>query len=55
MDMIPATKDVENKLDHLKKGMIISIKDSLIRVQAKDGWIWQSSTTRGGKVRVRVK
>jgi len=46
MHLIPANDLVEDMIDQVKQGQIIRITGSLVRVDAKDGWHWQSSLTR---------
>jgi len=46
MHIIPADKDIKKKLSRVRKGDIIKLKGSLVRVDAKDGWHWVSSLTR---------
>ena len=46
MHIIPASALVEDMIDQVKQGQIIELKGYLIRVDADDGWHWQSSLTR---------
>ena len=46
MHLIPANDLVEDMIDQVKQGQIIRITGSSVRVDAKDGWHWQSSLTR---------
>ena len=46
MHMIPANDLVEDLLDMTKQGQIIELSGYLVRVDADDGWHWQSSMTR---------
>ena len=46
MHMIPANEDVENELKRIRKGEIVKIVGSLVRVDGKDGYRWVSSLTR---------
>ncbi|PHS71425.1 MAG: hypothetical protein COB23_00145 [Methylophaga sp.] len=46
MHMIPANDMVEEMIDRVKQGQIIELSGYLIRVDADDGWRWQSSLTR---------
>lgn len=46
MHLIPANDLIEDMIDQVKQGQIIRIIGSLVRVDAKDGWHWQSSLTR---------
>ena len=46
MHLIPATAEVEDALDQLKPGQIVSLRGHLVNAQRDDGWRWKSSTTR---------
>jgi len=46
MHIVPANDLVEDLIDIAKQGQIIEITGSLIRVDAKDNWHWQSSLSR---------
>jgi hypothetical protein len=46
MHMIPANKNIENLISQAKQGEIIELSGYLIRVDADDGWHWQSSLVR---------
>jgi hypothetical protein len=46
MHMIPADDLVEDQLDSAKQGQLVELTGYLIRVEADDGWNWQSSLTR---------
>jgi len=46
MHMIPANDLVEDLLGMTKQGQIIELSGYLVRVDADDGWHWQSSMTR---------
>lgn len=46
MHLIPATKDVHAMINQVKQGEVIEMQGYLVRVNAKDGWHWQSSLTR---------
>ena len=50
--IIPASINVENILDDIKKGNIIVLEGYLVKAEATDGWSWVSSTswndTKGG-------
>jgi hypothetical protein len=46
MHMIPADSAVAGQLTHVHKDNIISLHGKLVRINANDGWHWQSSLTR---------
>jgi len=46
MHMVPANDLVEDLLEASKQGQIIELSGYLVRVDADDGWSWQSSMTR---------
>jgi len=46
MHMIPATDEVRKTLLSVRKGQIISIEGSLVRVIGENGWKWTSSLSR---------
>ncbi|WP_281647462.1 hypothetical protein [Parendozoicomonas sp. Alg238-R29] len=46
MHMIPASDYVEDRLDDVVEGDIIQLRGKLVKVEAADGWRWQSSLTR---------
>tara|TARA_R110002049_G_scaffold52664_7_gene147164 strand:+ start:351 stop:947 length:597 start_codon:yes stop_codon:yes gene_type:complete len=46
MHLIPATKSLESMIKQVKQGEVIEMRGYLVRVNAKDGWSWQSSLTR---------
>jgi len=46
MHIIPANDLVERMLDQVKQGQVIAMTGYLVRVDADDGWHWQSSLTR---------
>lgn len=46
MHMVPANSQIEKQLKNIKPNQTVSIKGSLINVNAEDGWRWKSSTTR---------
>lgn len=46
MHMIPANDDIRKRLKAVNKGQIVRLSGYLVRVQAKDGWHWNSSMTR---------
>lgn len=46
MHMIPATDAVNDQLARVVKGDLIAIQGMLVRVNASDGWKWQSSLSR---------
>ena len=46
MHIIPSNKLVEATLEDIRQGDIVEITGSLVNVEAKDGWRWQSSLTR---------
>lgn len=46
MHMIPANEQVAKKLARVRKGNVVTIIGQLVRVNADDGWHWQSSLSR---------
>tara|TARA_R110002050_G_scaffold268113_1_gene410051 strand:- start:107264 stop:107854 length:591 start_codon:yes stop_codon:yes gene_type:complete len=46
MHLIPANNAVESMMKQVSQGEIIEIRGYLVRVDAQDGWHWQSSLTR---------
>jgi hypothetical protein len=46
MHMIPADGQVAKRLQDVRRGNVVKIRGYLVRVDAKDGWQWQSSLTR---------
>ena len=46
MHMIPASDEVRRQLQKVRVGQIVSISGYLVRIQAPDGWHWNSSMTR---------
>jgi hypothetical protein len=46
MHMIPASDEIKRRLDKVREGQIVSLSGYLVRVQAPNGWHWNSSMTR---------
>lgn len=46
MHLIPADKYVADQLDDVRRGQVLQLSGKLVRVDASDGWHWQSSLTR---------
>jgi hypothetical protein len=46
MHMIPATDDIKHRLGEVRTGQVVALQGYLVRVQAADGWHWNSSMTR---------
>lgn len=46
MHLIPANDDIESMIEHAKQGQILEMSGYLVRVEANDGWYWQSSLSR---------
>lgn len=46
MHMIPASPLIEDLLEDIRKGEFIFLSGQLVRVDAGDGWNWQSSLSR---------
>lgn len=46
MHFIPATPEVEKRLRQIRKNEEVRFKGYLVRIDARDGWSWTSSTTR---------
>ncbi len=46
MHLIPKDQSVESMIKRSRKGDIVEFSGYLIRVDAKDGWYWESSLSR---------
>lgn len=46
MHLIPANRAVEKTILSLRKGQLVTLQGHLVRVEAADGWHWNSSLTR---------
>ena len=46
MHLIPANDDIKKRLKSVREGQVIRLQGYLVRVQASDGWNWQTSLTR---------
>lgn len=46
MHIIPANKEIEDKLDKIIKGNVVEINGYLVFIESNDGWKWKSSLTR---------
>lgn len=46
MHMIPADEGVRRQLLRVREGQVVRLEGLLVRVDADDGWHWQSSLTR---------
>ena len=46
MHMIPANDEIKSRLRKVRKGQVVALSGYLVRVQAQDGWHWNSSMTR---------
>jgi hypothetical protein len=46
MHMIPASDEIKRRLDKVREGQIVALSGYLVRVQAPDGWHWNSSMSR---------
>lgn len=46
MHMIPASDAVKRRLEKVRTGQVVALRGYLVRVQAPDGWRWNSSMTR---------
>lgn len=46
MHMIPANDDIKRRLGKVRTGQVVALNGYLVRVQAPDGWRWNSSMTR---------
>jgi hypothetical protein len=46
MHMIPASDDIKRRLGKVREGQIVALSGYLVRVEAADGWHWNSSMTR---------
>lgn len=46
MHMIPATREVQDTLEKIRPGQVVTIHGYLIEAKASDGWHWRSSLTR---------
>jgi hypothetical protein len=49
MHMIPANEEIRSLLKKVRKGQIIEIDGSLVKVTSRDGWSWISSLQRTDK------
>jgi len=46
MHILPANEDIENLLDQICSGDIVTLRGYLVAIQAGDGWNWRSSLSR---------
>ena len=46
MHMIPATHEIEKKLDGLRPGQLVSVHGFLVDVRGPDGFVWNTSLSR---------
>jgi hypothetical protein len=46
MHMIPANEQVAKQLAEVRKGNVVAITGQLVKINADDGWHWQSSLSR---------
>jgi hypothetical protein len=46
MHIIPKNERVKEQLSQIRKGDVVTLSGSLVRVDASDGWSWVSSLTR---------
>jgi hypothetical protein len=46
MHMIPATPEIEDRLEALRPGDAVRLKGYLVEASAPDGWRWRSSLSR---------
>jgi hypothetical protein len=46
MHLIPATSDIDRELKRVRKGNVVSFEGYLVKIEAEDGWRWNSSLTR---------
>jgi hypothetical protein len=46
MHLVPATPTLAAQIKALRPGQVIRLTGSLIRIEGRDGWGWQSSLTR---------
>ena len=46
MHMIPADQAIAAELDRVRQGQLVTLRGFLVRVDADDGWRWQSSLSR---------
>lgn len=46
MHLIPADGEVERRIKDTRPGEVVSLRGYLVRVEAADGWRWQSSLSR---------
>lgn len=47
MHIIPASDEINDRLDNVIKGDIIELTGYLVFIKGKDGWKWKSSLSRG--------
>lgn len=46
MHIIPADEEVEYQIEQTRTGEIVTLSGYLVKIEADDGWHWQSSLTR---------
>jgi len=46
MHLVPSSDKIKKTIAKVKRGQIVHFSGYLIRIMAKDGWRWESSTTR---------
>lgn len=46
MHLIPANSSLRKKIKNVRKGAIVKFKGYLVKVEAKDGWRWNTSLRR---------
>jgi hypothetical protein len=46
MHILPANEEVEDLLDQICRGDVVTLRGYLVAVQAGDGWRWRSSLSR---------
>jgi hypothetical protein len=46
MHMIPATREIEARLDRLRPGQLVSVRGFLVDVRGPNGFVWNTSLSR---------
>ena len=46
MHMIPATHEIETRLDRLRPGQLVSVRGFLVDVRGPNGFVWKTSLSR---------
>jgi hypothetical protein len=46
MHMIPSSPEIEERLERLRTGSVVSLRGKLVQVDSSDNWHWKSSLSR---------